>query len=86
VKHKPSATAIFLVPGDARKNEQDHVCVLNSVARSIVERSRGKHPTAVFTYRGRPLRSVNNTAWVNARASAVAKYEERLGRAATGGF
>ena len=69
--------SVFLVPGDARKNEQDHVCVLNSVARSIVERCRGKHSTAVFTYRGRPLNSVNNTAWVTARASAVAKYEER---------
>src|SRR5256885_5985670 len=71
--------SVFLVPGDARKNEQDHVCVLNSVARSIVERCRGKPPTAVFTYRGRPLRSVNNTALLNARATARAKYDERFG-------
>jgi hypothetical protein len=55
---------VFLVPGDNRKNEEDHVCVLNSVARSIIERCRNKHPTAVFTFRGKPLRSVNNTAWL----------------------
>jgi len=79
-------SSVFLIPGDHRKNEQDHVCVLNSVARSIVERCRGKHPTAVFTYRGRPLGSVNNTAWVNARASAVTKYEERLGEPPPEGF
>jgi len=70
--------SVFLVPGDNRKNEEDHVCVLNSVARSIIERCRGKHPTAVFTFRGKPLRSVNNTAWLNARERAVAKYEERF--------
>jgi len=28
------------------ENEQDHVCVLNSVARSIIKRCGGKHPTA----------------------------------------
>lgn len=78
--------SVFLVPGDTRKNDQDHVCVLNSVARSIIERCRGKHPTAVFTYRGRTLNSVNNTAWVNARANAVAKYEERLGEPPPEGF
>ena len=65
--------SVFLIPGDTRKNEQDHVCVLNSVARSIIERCRGKHPTAVFTYRGKPLHSVNNTAWLNARKRAAAK-------------
>jgi integrase len=79
-------SSVFLIPGDSRKNEQEHVCVLNSVARSIIERCRGKHPTAVFTYRARPLGSVNNTAWVNARAHAVAKYEEKLGEAPPEGF
>ena len=76
--------SVFLIPGDTRKNEQDHVCVLNSVARSIIERRRGKHPTALFTYRGKPLHSVNNTAWLNGRKRAVAKYEERFGEAPEG--
>ena len=78
--------SVFLVPGDTRKNEQDHVCVLNSVARSIIERCRGKHPTAVFTWRGKPLKSVNNTAWLNARTRAVAKYQERFAEPAPEGF
>jgi len=39
------------------ENEQDHVCVLNSVARSIIKRCGGKHPTALFTWRGKPLHS-----------------------------
>ena len=77
---------VFLIPGDARKNEQDHVCVLNSVARSIIERCRGKYPTAVFTFRGKPLRSVNNTAWAYARKRAIAKYEGRLGEPPPEGF
>ena len=74
--------SVFLVPGDARKNEEDHVCVLNSVARSIIERGRGKHPTAVFTFRGKPLRSVNNTAWLNARARAVGEVRRAVRRTA----
>lgn len=74
--------SVFLIPGDTRNNEQDHVCVLNSAARSIIERCRGKHPSAVFTYRGKPLRSVNNSAWLNARKRAIAKYEERMGEPA----
>ena len=58
---------MFLVPGDTRENEQDHVCVLNSVAPSIIERCRGKHPTAVLTWCSKPLRSVNNTARLSDR-------------------
>ena len=45
-----------------------------------------EHPTAMFTWRGKPLRSVNNTAWLNARARAVAKYQERFGEPAPEGF
>ena len=78
--------SVFLIPGDTRKNDQDHVCVLNSVARSIIERFRGNHPTAVFTYRGKLLHSVNNTAWLNGRKRAVVKYEERFGEAPPEGF
>ena len=58
----------------------------SSVAHSIIERCRGKHPTAVFTFRGKPLRSVNNTDWLNARERAVAKYEERFAEPALEGF
>jgi integrase len=62
----------------------DMVLVCNSVAQSIVERQRGKHATHVFTYRRervknkdqppvmpyRPIQTMNNTAWQNAREKA----------------
>ena len=47
--------------------------MLNSVARSVIERCQGKHPTAVFIWCGKPPKSVNDTAWLDARARAVAK-------------
>lgn len=54
-------SSVFLVPGDNRRTSRDHVCVLNSVARSIIDRRRGKHVSAVFTYPGKPLRKVRTT-------------------------
>ncbi len=62
----------------------DMVLVCNSVAQSIAERQRGKHATHVFTYRRervknkdrppvmpyRPIQTMNNTAWQNARKKA----------------
>lgn len=41
--------------------------VLNRVARSIVESARGEHGTYVFTYCGRRLKRMNNSAWRRAR-------------------
>lgn len=38
-------SSVFQIPGDTWNKEQDQVCVPNSVARSIIERCRGKHPT-----------------------------------------
>ena len=66
----------------SRKNEQDHVCVLNSVARSIIERCRGKHrprcsPIAASRCRASTIRPGSKRAsarrpstrsdWVNLR-------------------
>lgn len=45
-----------------------------------------KHPEFVFTFRGRKLQCMNNTAWQNARKHAAAKYRERLGRESPRGF
>src|SRR5579871_1366460 len=86
VKVPELQNSVFVIPGDRRKNREEQVCVLNSVAASVIERCRGKHPTAVFTFRGQPLGSVNNTAWVKARDRAVAKYEAVLGEPTPEGF
>jgi len=37
------------------------------VAKSVIEGVRGQHPERVFTYYGRPLRSINNNGWKSVR-------------------
>lgn len=60
-------TSVFLIPGACVKNREERLVVLNRVARSVVNEARGKHPTFVFTYRGRPIRCINNNGWQCAR-------------------
>ncbi len=86
-------TTVFVIPAifseDGRsgvKNREDRLVVLNAVARSVIDARRGKHPEFVFTFRGRKLQCMNNTAWQNARKQAAAKYRERLGRESPRGF
>lgn len=52
------------------KNGRDRLVVLNKVALEVVESVRGQHPEFVFTYRGRPMSRMNNTAWRKARGQA----------------
>ena len=44
-----------------------HVVILNDAAWSIVQSQKGIHGDWVFPYRGKPVRSMNNTAWQRAR-------------------
>jgi integrase len=41
--------------------------VLNKIALSVVEEVRGQHSELVFTYNGRPLTRMLNSAWKRAR-------------------
>jgi integrase len=66
-------TSVFMIPGNIRKNGCSHVVILNSIAQSVVNTHRGKHPTHVFCYRGKPLTRLNNTAWKKARIRAGLK-------------
>jgi integrase len=43
---------------------------LNAEAVVIIRRQTGKHPTHVFSYRGRPIRQVSTKAWYAALARA----------------
>ena len=66
-------TSVFILPiGDEfqTKNGQERVVVLNSIARRVVGEQRGKHPEFVFTYRGRPTKSILNWGWKLARDRA----------------
>ena len=43
---------------------------LNAEAVILIRRRLGKHPTHVFSYRGRPIRQVSTKAWYQALAKA----------------
>jgi len=60
-------TSVFIVPAEQVKNREDRLVVLNRVARSVVEELRGSHPEHVFTYKGRPVGNINNSAWKRCR-------------------
>jgi integrase len=61
------ATRVFIIPGDYVKNKDDRLVVLNDVVLSVVQTQRGKHPTHVFPYRGKPVTHMLNTDWKEAR-------------------
>ena len=63
-------TSVFIVPAERVKNREDRLVVLNRTTRSVIEGARGCHPEFVFTYRGQPVGSMNNTAWKRARKGA----------------
>jgi len=52
------------------KNADALGVALNDIAVAVLERQQGKHKTAVFTYRGEPLRSANTRAWRKALVRA----------------
>jgi integrase len=54
---------VFIIPQEKVKNGEDRLVVLNRLAKQVVDRQRGHHPTQVFTYRGKPVLKMNNTAW-----------------------
>ena len=59
--------SVFVIPPEAFKSRRPHVVILNDAAWSIVQSQRDKHPIYVFPYRDGAIRSMNNTAWQNAR-------------------
>ena len=64
------ARSVFVIPAEEFKSQRPHVAVLNDAAWSIVESQRGKHLQWVFSYRGKRIKRMNNTAWKRARRKA----------------
>lgn len=62
--------SVFLIPGDWVKNGEDRLVVLNRVAQSVINSVRGQHSEYVFTYQGRPIDRMLNSAWKRAREKA----------------
>lgn len=54
------------IPGSQHKNGRPHAVPLNAMALAVLKRQEGKHPTRVFTFRGRPIGQVNTRAWTQA--------------------
>lgn len=60
-------TSVFVIPAHVVKNRLPRVVVLNSIVRTLIDQQRGQHPEVVFIYNGRPVNSMNNSAWKKAR-------------------
>lgn len=60
--------SVFLIPEEFTKNGDDKLVVLNTVAHSIIEDRRGIHAEYVFTYKGRRIQKINQSAWRKAVA------------------
>jgi integrase len=63
-------TSVFIIPDRLVKNGEDRLVVLNRTAMSIVNAVRGTHRKYVFTYNGKRLLKMNNTAWQKGRVKA----------------
>ncbi|HGF0801981.1 site-specific integrase [Legionella pneumophila serogroup 2] len=61
---------VFIVPGELVKNGEERLIVCNETVREVIEGERGKHPTHVFSFKGRPLSRMLSTGWRQAREKA----------------
>lgn len=59
--------SVFVIPGEYTKNGEDRLVVLNRMARTVIERQRGKNSEFVFTYRDKPIRRMLNSDWRTTR-------------------
>lgn len=94
-------TSVFLIPAGfggrsakaGVKNRDERLVVLNDVAKSVINRQRGKHETFVFPF-GKPdkegnettVHRMNDSAWKKARIRAATKWGEKFLRKAHDGF
>lgn len=69
-------TSVFIIPShivkqgkrkQLVKNGEDRLVVINDAAKTVLEQIRGINQEYVFSYRGKPVTKMNNTAWKRAR-------------------
>jgi len=58
---------VFIIPGQHVKNGDDRLVVLNNIALSVVHQQKYKNAPHVFTYNGKPITRMLNSAWIRAR-------------------
>jgi integrase len=74
--HPTSGIQYFVIPGEEYKNGQDRIVVLNEVALRVIEQCKGDHPVFVFTYKGKPVKKINSSAYQSARKRASLKHPD----------
>ncbi|MGN8276648.1 tyrosine-type recombinase/integrase [Pseudomonas sp. SMN5] len=87
-------TSVFLIPADfggrhersGVKNGDERLVVLNSVAKSIIEKQRGISKEWVFPYNGSAMHRMNDSAWKKARVRAAKLWQEENLRPAHPGY
>ncbi|MES2869608.1 MAG: tyrosine-type recombinase/integrase [Pseudomonadota bacterium] len=87
-------TSVFLIPADfggrhersGVKNGDERLVVLNSVAKSIIEKQRGISKEWVFPYSGTAMHRMNDSAWKKARVRAAKLWQEENLRPAHPGY
>lgn len=62
--------SVFLIPEWRVKNREERLVVLNKLAHRVIEEVRGIHPEYVFTFRGKSITRMLNSAWKKARLRA----------------
>ena len=66
-------TSVFIIPDTFVKNREDKLVVLNRITLSVVNELRKVHPKFVFTYKNKPVTSINNSIWKRARSKVGMK-------------
>ncbi len=67
---EPAELRVFIVPSTLVKNGDDRLVVCNTIAQSVIESERGKHPTHVFNFRGKSMGRMLSSGWRSARKRA----------------
>ncbi len=62
--------SVFLIPEWQVKNREERLVVLNKIAHRVIEEVRGVHSEYVFTFKGKPVTRMSNSAWNKARKRA----------------
>lgn len=79
-------TSVFIIPNEFVKNEEERLVVLNQTAESVLAHQRNQDEEYVFTYKGRRLVKMNNSAWKRARERAAQRFEKETGKPCPSGF
>lgn len=61
---------VVVYEGEVMKNGEDHGIGLSETAAALIQKQMGRHPTHVFSYRGKPLKTGGYATWQKAVKAA----------------